>query len=103
MEPSLRPDLAKILPVPWPRTLAGRDQQLREGLALPAGTPDAPFLVDVERSHAPAAADAGFLLHAAQQVAARLAKVLAPRADATWPPEVHKPDAERVRTLLFED
>lgn len=101
MDPSLRPDLAKILPSPWPRTLAGRDPPLRDSLMVPDSAPASSFLVDIDRSRAPAAGDTGFLLHTAQQVAARVARVIAPAPDAPWSPPVHRPDAERVRSLLF--
>lgn len=100
MEPRLRPDLPSILPCPWPRTLAGRDGPLRDAMSAPAAAREPSFLVAVARRREPAAGDAGFRLHTAQQVAERVARTLASRAVEPWPPPpVHRLDADRVRSL----
>ncbi len=99
MDAQLRPDLGKILPLPWTRQIAGRDPSLHRSLSLsvPAETRGEDFLVEVER-HEPVDADTPALgLRQAAVIARRLALVLAPAGRT-----LHRLDAERAQRLAFD-
>lgn len=100
MDPSLRPDLRRILPRPWLQQLGDHGPPLDRSLRAPADRNHPDFVVDVDRVDAPAGDEAGFELHQVHAVTDRLRATFArPDAGAT----AHRPDAERVRTLLFPD
>jgi hypothetical protein len=97
VEEHLRPDLSRILPRPWLRQLAGRTPAFAPVLAVPEAARDDDFLVDVDRTKAPAAGEPGFDLHTAQTVAQRVEAALRRGEGAR---AVHCFDADRVQHLF---
>ncbi len=99
MDPSLRPDLRRIVPQPWLHQLAERGPPLARSLRLPADASSTDFVVEVHRK-VPSPDEVGFELHQVHAITDRLRATFA-RPDAVA--GLHRPDAERVRTLLFAD
>ena len=100
MDAPLRPDLGRILPKPWLRTLAERFSPLagREALADGDGERDG-FLVEVERRPRRRADEPGFGIGQARAVALRINSWL--RAPNTALPRF-TPDPDRVADWLAE-
>jgi hypothetical protein len=108
-----RPDLTRILPRPWLRTLATRNPPVGDGLRTPTAAGGSGFVLDIEHKPAPAPDHAGFGLHQAKAVAARVRDRLREPDDRASgyptaggpalggrPPPVHRPDPERVQRLF---
>jgi hypothetical protein len=93
MDAPLRPDLSKILPVPWVRQLASTALPFAEAPSAPAAH-EHDYLVDVRRRDANDPDAAGFGITQARAVAARLRFVLAAA------PHAHHLDAVRTQRVL---
>lgn len=100
MEPSLRPDLGKILARPLPRTLADRGPPLGRSLVVPDSAATGDFLVDIDRQDDPLPGDAAFGLFSAESVAARVRDALA-KAPSPVRAAVHRVDPARAAALPF--
>ena len=98
MEPSLRPDLSRIVARPWLQQPRAATSQLAQGLTVAGATRPVHFLAAAPHATSPSPAEPGFDLQQAREVSERLRQVLGDPAQRRG---LHRLTPEPVRTLLY--